>query len=438
MKYSYYEKCISIKLLVHMYIIHTLYFEYLTQIFVRFLEWDYGSDLGYLEGQQTQVEAAQSLSTLEKLAIGNYTEYLRDEDEEKDENGRNMARSRPLLAQDAFCEETNVRMKKFADSLMRQRQIREQELARSERRIMEKSPKRPVSKTIVNNNSTDAGRKTVHKGSLLDPGSSKYFSSPERQKRRNPDPSTRIKRSLSLGEMPGLVRDKEGANRSSSAANIVLAKWQGSGPSSSSSCGTVVSGRRKLPAAAISGRPNHLQVLEAVATASSAAPSDLPPHLEDLVIETDSRDSRSPSISKLGPQSRQSSRVSVSNSFETVIAMGRGASVGKDSLDTEDETHAASNGGPIKRPPLNALITNTLRAGDRKYPMSGNSSVPSTSDEENELRRRRRRPLRPETAEDTSTMESVQLIDRAKSFEYIPGESFPLQENSSSYEYLPG
>ena len=30
------------------------------------------------------------------------------------------------------------------------------------------------------------------------------------------------------------------------------------------------------------------------------------------------------------------------------------------------------------------------------------------------------------------------MIDRAKSFEYIPGESFHLQENSSSYEYLPG
>jgi hypothetical protein len=42
------------------------------------LEWDYGSDLGYLEGQMSQVEAAQSLSTLEKLAIGSYTEYLKD------------------------------------------------------------------------------------------------------------------------------------------------------------------------------------------------------------------------------------------------------------------------------------------------------------------------------------------------------------------------
>ena len=36
-----------------------------------------------------------------------------------------------------------------------------------------------------------------------------------------------------------------------------------------------------------------------------------------------------------------------------------------------------------------------------------------------------------------STLESTQ-IDRAKSFEYFPGESFPMQENSSSYEYLPG
>ena len=36
-------------------------------------------------------------------------------------------------------------------------------------------------------------------------------------------------------------------------------------------------------------------------------------------------------------------------------------------------------------------------------------------------------------------MESAQAMgaDRAKSFEYIPGETFQLQ-NSSSYEYLPG
>ena len=49
--------------------------------------------------------------------------------------------------------------------------------------------------------------------------------------------------------------------------------------------------------------------------------------------------------------------------------------------------------------------------------------------------RERRRPSFPTN---TSTLESASHIDRAKSFEYFPGESFPLQENSSSYEYLPG
>lgn len=37
-----------------------------------------------------------------------------------------------------------------------------------------------------------------------------------------------------------------------------------------------------------------------------------------------------------------------------------------------------------------------------------------------------------------STLESTGQIDRAKSFEYFPGEEFRMQENSSSYEYLPG
>lgn len=54
-------------------------------------------------------------------------------------------------------------------------------------------------------------------------------------------------------------------------------------------------------------------------------------------------------------------------------------------------------------------------------------------DDEAELRLHRR----PSFPTNTSTLDSSH-IDRAKSFEYFPGESFPLQENSSSYEYLPG
>ena len=43
----------------------------------RYLEWDYGSDLGLQ--YHTQGEAAMSLSQLEKLAISNYQEYLGEE-----------------------------------------------------------------------------------------------------------------------------------------------------------------------------------------------------------------------------------------------------------------------------------------------------------------------------------------------------------------------
>jgi hypothetical protein len=68
----------------------------------------------------------------------------------------------------------------------------------------------------------------------------------------------------------------------------------------------------------------------------------------------------------------------------------------------------------------------------------GQSSPPSSSDED--LRAGLERPAAGAAAHqgDTSTLESVPMVHRAQSFEYIPGESFPLQENSSSYEYLPG
>ncbi len=68
--------------------------------------------------------------------------------------------------------------------------------------------------------------------------------------------------------------------------------------------------------------------------------------------------------------------------------------------------------------------------------------LPTSSDEDHEQRRVERAGGGSAAGlayqGDTSTLESVPMIDRAKSFEYIPGESFPLQENSSSYEYLPG
>ena len=91
-----------------------------------------------------------------------------------------------------------------------------------------------------------------------------------------------------------------------------------------------------------------------------------------------------------------------------------------------------------------------------EFPMFQPSSTATTSEDErlmgmstkdkNESHRREHmvegagggRVRRTSYPANSSTWESGAPIDRAKSFEYFPGESFPMQENSSSYEYLPG
>ena len=91
-----------------------------------------------------------------------------------------------------------------------------------------------------------------------------------------------------------------------------------------------------------------------------------------------------------------------------------------------------------------------------ELPMFQPSSAATTSDDERLIGIRARNECQPSRRDhmvegagggrvrrtsypaNSSTLESGAPIDRAKSFEYFPGESFPLQENSSSYEYLPG
>ena len=88
----------------------------------RYLEWDYGSDLG--PQYQTQGEAALSLSQLEKLAISNYSEYL------SEEPGKDSTKETDVVG--AGARESDYvaeKFSKFADSLMRQRQ--QQQLNRS-------------------------------------------------------------------------------------------------------------------------------------------------------------------------------------------------------------------------------------------------------------------------------------------------------------------
>ena len=108
----------------------------------RGLEWDSGADLGYLGGEfapQNQKDAAASLSTLEKLAIGNYSSYLRTEPEGKPSKaaaaaalaaaggGATSGRNSNLRQYRQNIEDEKlrqVRLHKFADSLMRQRELR--------------------------------------------------------------------------------------------------------------------------------------------------------------------------------------------------------------------------------------------------------------------------------------------------------------------------
>ena len=64
-------------------------------------------------------------------------------------------------------------------------------------------------------------------------------------------------------------------------------------------------------------------------------------------------------------------------------------------------------------------------------------SLPPMSDKKEKNKRGQADTTSEDEKNKGGTLDSAP-IDRAKSFEYFPGESFPLQENSSSYEYLPG
>ena len=109
-----------------------------------------------------------------------------------------------------------------------------------------------------------------------------------------------------------------------------------------------------------------------------------------------------------------------------------------------------------KHSPMHTTRGTSANVQYSELPMFQPSSAATTSDDErlvgvrakNEGQHMRRehmvegagggRVRRTSYPANSSTLESGAPIDRAKSFEYFPGESFPLQENSSSYEYLPG
>lgn len=417
----------------------------------RLLEWDYGSDIGYVDGLQTQVQAAQSLSTLEKLAIGNYSDILTRQSEEQVEftGGRNR-----LALDDQDAMDVDAKMKTFAQSLIRQRELSHQQVRQ---RRKSSSPKRnttnkelpndanPVIKTRIANNQQSA--LSVEKSKLH---------------------PKKLRRSSSLSEISKVV-----ITESSDTQDVIR-----SASNNQINNPTLISPEQGTTSqeAATSNNGSELAANDGKASLSVG------PNVEDQ-------------LSKLSRASRQSSKRSMSTSYETVIAADPSASSGKESFDTEDENRGVEDEVQLQvamhkwnrqdnsrvqavserlhddqyiatrsrnrelllnsRPepidfnpeniplPTHFSINGNLRRTSRPlHHISGNSSVPSTSDEESGRRRiLERMALRldqRETGGDTSTLDSVQMIDRAKSFEYIPGESFPIQENSSSYEYLPG
>ena len=68
-----------------------------------------------------QVEAAQSLSQLEKLAISNYSEFLGDNNKSKEK----VVGYDQRFHGDRVGDQVAEKFSKFADSLMRQRQMQQ-------------------------------------------------------------------------------------------------------------------------------------------------------------------------------------------------------------------------------------------------------------------------------------------------------------------------
>ena len=132
---------------------------------------------------------------------------------------------RPLPA-DRFQEENNVRMRKFAESLMRQRQLRE--LKHSDRKSSPASPGKLVSPNKVERESSldihvfsgdeyePADRQEPRSLPLVERSTSETVS-PGRVKSKK---SSKIKRSTSLTEVSGVTYEKERSQRSYSNSQL--------------------------------------------------------------------------------------------------------------------------------------------------------------------------------------------------------------------------
>ena len=183
-----------------------------------------------------------------------------------------------------------------------------------------------------------------------------------------------------------------------------------SGPSSSSSAGTIIARQEARQVPGLEEVMARLDILEPV----------LPEELQSVSTVS--------TLEEISERSGSLVASSASDRPQTKVVW-------------DQEPPAPTPPAPPAPPPISnfrtfpsepPVVEKPRRFYQRGPQSSEPSSVPTTSDEEVE------RAKTDDCAGDTSTMESAQIEGKAKSFEYIPGETYNMQENSSSYEYLPG
>ena len=424
----------------------------------RNLEWDSGADLGYLGDSLPQKEAAASLSTLEKLAIGNYSNYFRGDPEGKPAKDRlqqppfnpPLRRRQLPTGPELESELRQARLNKFADSLIRQRQLRQMAMVNQSANEQASKLHQVQQRRRRRSKSAENGEKSKSQNATPE-------SSPSRRRRkRYTKHKSPLKSSSSLTDLQSLPsRYRRKSSTSSGSAWLPKTPFDLSNqPSSCSSTGTVV------PILI----DDNLE--EALLQQISTDPASLPPELHDMLKKSSPDESKASEVQN--SLTSLSSKPSGSRSYETVIDVEKKRAprvMDSDSFDTEDEIQFVKRAsayfnrntgeGRESETPSNAWTSSnerqpiSERAKSLPIDAAAKDKVSKGSQTSKRTLTRRRQELSSAatTSEDeklqkrqptnSSTLESAP-IDRAKSFEYFPGEVFPLQENSSSYEYLPG
>ncbi len=411
----------------------------------RNLEWDSGADLGYFEEIVRPKEAAATLSTLDKLVIGNYSNFLRTEPEGKSTVKGNLRSNQQFLnrlpgGQDHEEDLRQMRLHKFADSLLKQRQYAQQSSKKSENAVQSQP------ETAKTNLATNRKAKSDNS----------QDGSPSRRKMRKKSSAARRRssslRSSSLTDLASFhnLRQLDRLSGAQSVTDLSPRSQTDTSSSTKSSNATVV------PHLEIEDEIDP-RILEALSTDPASLPVDIykvlgrggqggPPS---------STDSRQFQQSQTSLNSRQSVETVVTLE-QLVSARQQQKSMRKpssrmtesDSLDTDDEIQMIRdrndaegseerehNAAPGTARSINNWFTDDSNRAQSLPPLPKKESKKVTKS----------RPMQDTASEDerqkeakrSGTLDSAP-IDRAKSFEYFPGESFPLQENSSSYEYLPG